>query len=426
MTARRLRVLVVDDSAVVRQTVRRALDPQPGWSVDVAGDPVVALRRIREDPPDVILLDLEMPRMDGLTFLRHLMAVESIPVVVLSGHAPSGSEVARAVLEAGAVKVLAKPELSLKDFLQGEASSLAEILQRAAESRDGVRTERRSDGAPSPSTLLRVDEEAEASGSAGASGDEDSRTGEPPRPTVVESFTAREPREDDLDLRFGDAHSDPVILIGASMGGPGAVREVLSVIPVDGPPCVVVQHMMPRFTGAFIRRLDEAVSVRVREAESGDVLRRGRVLVAPGGRQTRLVGGGREVTIIVDDGPPVHGHRPSVDVLFHSAAEVLGARVVAALLTGIGRDGAEGLLDLRQAGAATVVQDEVTSTAFGMPRAAIELEAAELALPLGLIGSSLLQLAGEPLTPPDSGRAGEGPAAAPEEPDEDAEVVEAG
>jgi two-component system chemotaxis response regulator CheB len=366
MSATPVKVLVIDDSAVVRHTVATLLQPSDGWQLTSAPDPVVGLERIRLEPPDVILLDLEMPRMDGLTFLRHIMGTNPIPVVICSGYAEHGTRMAVAALDAGAVEIFPKPKLAVKEFLAGAGESLASVLRQAASAGPSLKRRWRA-AAP----------------------------GDPSVPAIAHLRTRPAPVSTAAVSRWASTGPGATILLGASMGGPDALRRILAGFPADGPACVVVQHMPERFTTAFARRLDETIAMEVREAESGDAVRAGRVLVAPGGRHLVLEGGqGGPVTSVID-GPPVQGHRPSVDLLFESAARVLGSAAVAAVLTGMGEDGADGLLALANAGARTLVQDRASCTVFGMPSAALERGGAERAVPLHRMAALLLELAGE-------------------------------
>jgi two-component system chemotaxis response regulator CheB len=376
-----LHVLVIDDSAVVRHTVTRLLRPEEGWRLSVAPDPIVGLDRIRVDAPDVILLDLEMPRMDGLTFLRHLMATGPIPVVICSGYAEHGTRVALSALEAGAVEIFPKPRLAVKEFLQQSAPSLASVLRRAASAgsalRPGWRPEVR------PESLQRRASDTPAGRQSGKYGR---------RATDVVRV------QDSAGLGHAAGENGrrlwpKPILLGASMGGPEAIRRILSGFPADAPACVVVQHMPERFTAEFARRLDQNAAMEVREAATGDRLVPGRVLIAPGGRHLVMEAGPQGPTVRVTDTDPVHGHRPSVDVLFESAARVLGSAAVAGVLTGMGEDGAAGLLALAQAGARTLVQDRASAVVFGMPGAALDRGAAVDAIPLKRMGAVLLELA---------------------------------
>lgn len=363
MTGERLGVLVVDDSAVVRHTVTRLLSEAEGWSVSVAPDPVVALNRIRRDPPDVILLDLEMPRMDGLTFLRHLMATTPVPVVVCSSHAGQGTEAALAAMEAGAVEVFPKSELAVKVLEEDSGVSLEDVLRRAAAAAGSLRRAWRPEGRSISLTLPQ-----EAGGAVG-------QARESPQSTLRPTST------------------DRVVLIGASTGGPEALKRILTGLPADGPSCLVVQHMLEPFTEAYARRLDGAVPMRVKLAAPGDRVQRGLVLIAPGGFHLVVhASPDGPVADLVDD-PPVNGHRPSVNVLFESAVSTLAPHVVGIVLTGMGDDGATGLQALRQAGAVTLVQDQATSTVFGMPGAAIAQGGAMHTVPLDRMADRIMTLA---------------------------------
>jgi two-component system chemotaxis response regulator CheB len=342
-----LRVLVVDDSAVVRQGVRLLLEHEPGLVVEVASDPLIARQKMKSHRPDVLLLDLEMPRMDGLTFLRELMREEEpVPVVVCSGLAGPGSEMAVRALEEGAVEIIAKPSLGVGDFLRESRARLVESLRGAARARS--RLARRRPPAP-----------------------EETRQPERPVSPLLSVTT------------------DKVVAVGASTGGTEALRQFLEPMPPDSPGLVIVQHMPEQFTTAFAKRLNELCRIEVREAAPGDWVQQGRALIAPGNRHLRVKRSGGHYRVEVLDGPRVSGHRPSVDVLFHSVARAAGANAVGVLLTGMGEDGADGLLAMRQAGAATIAQDEASCVVFGMPRAAIERGAVDAVLPLGAIGEAV-------------------------------------
>jgi len=348
-------VLVVDDSAVVRQAMVQILSQEPDILVAVAADPYFAMEKMGRARPDVILLDLEMPRMDGLTFLRRIMADDPIPVVVCSGLAGRGTDAAIRALEEGAVDVIAKPSLGIRDFLHEQGVELVAAIRSAAEAK-----------------LVRRDGGAHLRGL-------------PPIPST--RLVARRP-------------TDVIIGLGASTGGPDALRTVLEAFPEDAPGTVVVQHMPAGFTGAFARRLDGICRVRVRELERAEPLTTGHVYIAPGDRHIVVRATPSGFIVDLEKGPKVSGHRPSVDVLFQSLAKVAGDRTTAALLTGMGADGAEGLLALRQAGAATIAQDEATSVVWGMPQEAIRRNAAESVLPIDRIGGAILARAGRPRRQP--------------------------
>lgn len=346
----RVSVLVVDDSAVVRQALTLILSRARGFHVDVASDPVIAREKMQRVRPDVIVLDLEMPRMDGLTFLRTLMTErEPVPVVVCSGLVGPGAEAAVLALEEGAVSIVAKPKLGVRGFLHDQATALVETVRAAAKARV------RSRGASRPSA-----------------------TAPAPLPDAAPSFRHT---------------TDRVVAMGASTGGTEVLREILMTLPPDAPGTVIVQHMPELFTRAFADRLNAVCRVEVKEAENGDRLSEGRVLVAPGNRHTLLRRSGAHYVVEVVEGPPVSRHRPSVDVLFRSVAEAAGPNAVGVLLTGMGRDGAEGLLEMKQAGAATIAQDEESCVVFGMPREAIVLGAVDDVAPPARIATLLLQRA---------------------------------
>ncbi len=349
--AERIHALVVDDSAVVRQFMRALLSNEPGMSVAVAADPIIAMQKMEARWPDVIVLDLEMPRMDGLTFLRQLMKDEPVPVVVCSGHARSGTEAALKALEAGAVEVVAKPQLGLRDFLRESSMLLVDTIRAAA----GARVKRRR--------LPAVE----------------------PRLTADAMLAPAKP-----PVRTG-APAETVVAIGASTGGTEALRELLQAMPADAPGMVIVQHMPEEFTAAFAQRLNGVCSIAVKEAADGDPVARGRALVAPGNRHTMLVRIGTGFHVKVADGPLVCRHRPSVDVLFRSVAQNAGAASLGVILTGMGDDGADGLLEMKQAGAPTLVQDEASSVVFGMPKEAIARNAADEVVPLSRMASAILR-----------------------------------
>jgi two-component system chemotaxis response regulator CheB len=338
-----IHVLVVDDSAVVRQGIAMILAREVDMSVSVAADPIIAMSRMRLARPDVIILDLEMPRMDGLSFLRRLMRDDPVPVVICSGAVGKGTEAAFQAIEEGAVEVIAKPRIGVRDFLEDSSLELAETVRAAATSRRPT---------------MRAPEEP--------------RVAPPPSP------------------RRTTPPADAVVAIGASTGGPEALSRVLHAMPEDAPPIVVVQHMPKGFTAAFAARLARTCTIAVKEAETGDRLSPGRALIAAGDQHLRVVGRAGHLRAEVADGPPVSRHRPSVDVLFNSVAEGVGSAAVGVLLTGMGDDGAAGLLEMRRAGGRTIAQDEATSVVFGMPRSAIARGAAMQVLPLERIAEAIL------------------------------------
>ncbi|HEY7513962.1 MAG TPA: chemotaxis response regulator protein-glutamate methylesterase [Vicinamibacteria bacterium] len=351
MTGRggRLGVLVVDDSAVVRQVMTALLSQEPDMAVAVAADPLIAMEKMRSSRPDVILLDLEMPRMDGMTFLRRIMKEDPLPVVVLSTLATRGAEAAVRALDEGAVAVVAKPRLAVRSFLHESAVLLIDAVRAAAQARLRRRPAR------SASPRWRADVVLPA--------------GPAPRSSPA---------------------GDPIVAVGASTGGTEALRALLEPLPPDAPPLVIVQHMPEVFTRAFAARLDQVCRIEVKEAAAGDRILRGRALVAPGNRHLVVRREGSGCVAELSDGPLVSRHRPSVDVLFRSVAQAAGANAVGVILTGMGDDGAAGLLEMKEAGATTFAQDEATCVVFGMPKEAILRGAVDHVLPLSLIPRELL------------------------------------
>jgi len=346
-----IRVLVVDDSAVVRRVLGSELGRRPGLEVvGTASDPYRARDLIVRLRPDVVLLDIELPRMDGLTFLRQLMRYLPLPVIVVSSLTRRGGETAMEALAAGAVDVLCKPAAG--DELAAMAGQLAEKIRAAA----GAKLAPRVAAAAPPPVAVRVGTEP--------------------------------------------GRSPSVVAIGASTGGPQALEALLGSLPADAPPCLIVQHMPRGFTRAFADRLDGLCAVEVKEAESGDAVRAGRILIAPGDRHlvlARTAGG--SMVAIVKDGPRIGGQRPSVDILFHSVARVAGRAAIGVLLTGMGDDGAEGLGMIRASGGRTLAQDEATCVVFGMPHQAIVRGAAERVVSIGRMPGEILACAGHAAAP---------------------------
>jgi two-component system chemotaxis response regulator CheB len=357
---RKIRVLIVDDSASVRTTLSQIIDADPELEVmATASDPYVAVERLRHETPDVIFLDIEMPRMDGITFLKRLMAQRPLPVVICSSIAEAGSDAFLRALEAGAVEVVSKPRVDTAQWLQDSSERICDAAKAAAHAKLGGRHK-----PPPPNVKIEAKLTADAI-----------------LPPVSEARLAA--------ARATLPRTAPVICIGASTGGTEALREVLVGLPADCPGIVIVQHMPEKFTNAFARRLDSLCTVTVKEAENGDAVLPGRVLIAPGNHHMKLTRRGTQYIVEVIDGPPVARHRPSVDVLFRSAAQAAGKNAVGVILTGMGDDGARGLLEMKQAGSATIAQDEASSVVFGMPKEAIERGAADVVLPLNKIGAAM-------------------------------------
>jgi two-component system chemotaxis response regulator CheB len=365
---RKIRVLIVDDSASVRQAMTDILGSDPEIEVmGTASDPFVAAQRIQREVPDVITLDVEMPRMDGITFLRKLMAQRPIPVVVCSSLAETGSETLAQAWEAGAVEIVLKPRIGSADFLLESRIRICDVVKAAARARvrapAGARPDKQRPDFPRPDYPREVAKKltADAMLAAPVAGHAMART------------------------------TETVICIGASTGGTESLRVVLEALPVASPGIVIVQHMPEKFTEAFARRLDGLCEMEIKEAADGDTVMRGRVLIAPGNRHMLLQRSGARYYVAVKDGPLVSRHRPSVDVLFRSAARHAGANAMGIIMTGMGDDGAHGLLEMRQAGAATLAQDEASSVVFGMPREAIALGAAGKVVPLDLLSAEIIR-----------------------------------
>jgi two-component system chemotaxis response regulator CheB len=347
-----IRVIAIDDSAVVRQAMSQILG-RAGMIVATASDPIIAMDKMRHERPDVIVLDIEMPRMDGLTFLHKVMDEDPLPVVVCSGLATPDSEVALGALEEGAVDIVVKPRLGVKGFLEESAARLVHVVRAAAQARVHRRRPRvRRFQKLAADVVL------------------------PARPATLIRRTTHK-----------------VVVIGASTGGTEALREILEAMPPDAPGIAIVQHMPEVFTKQFAKRLDQTCRIEVKEAEQDDRLVPGRALLAPGNRHLVVRRSGALYFVDVLDGPPVSLHRPSVNVLFRSAAQTAAQNAVGVILTGMGDDGADGLLEMKNAGAHTIAQDEATSVVFGMPKEAIARGAADEVLPLPRIPHSVLRWA---------------------------------
>ncbi|MEN3792388.1 chemotaxis response regulator protein-glutamate methylesterase [Fulvimarina sp. MAC3] len=357
----KIRVLIVDDSASVRTTLTAILSDDPEIEVmGTAADPYLAAEKIRQQIPDVLFLDIEMPRMDGLTFLRKIMAQRPIPVVVCSSLASEKSDVMMEALAAGAVDVITKPRVDTRQFLTESRMLICDVAKAAAHAK--VRSGMRREVKPAVEAKLFADVMI---------------------PPISETRMA--------SLKRSIPKTDPIVCIGASTGGTEALASVLTRLPANSPGILIVQHMPEKFTAAFARRLDGMCAVEVREAADGDLVGPGRVLVAPGGRHMLLQRQASRYSVAIRDGDYVCRHRPSVDVLFRSAAQNAGANAMGVLLTGMGDDGARGLLEMRQMGSYTIAQDEETSVVFGMPKEAIELGAAAKVVPLHKVAEYILR-----------------------------------
>lgn len=351
----KIHVLIVDDSAVVRQTMCDILTSNPSIEVmATASAPFVAAKRIRDQVPDVITLDVEMPRMDGITFLQKIMSQHPIPVVIVSSLTGKGSETALKALEYGAAEVIQKPRMGTKQFLEESRVRICDAMKAASQvKRQPIQKPRK----------------------------------------IQPKLTA--------DAVIARTHSramlqttEKVVVVGASTGGTEALRVFLEAIPPDAPGMVIVQHMPEKFTAAFAQGLDGLCRVSIKEAEDGDTVIPWRVLIAPGNLHTLLKRSGARYYVEVKDGPLVSRHRPSVDVLFRSAARYAGKNAVAVIMTGMGDDGVKGMLAMKDAGAETIAQDEDTSVVFGMPKEAIKLGGVDRVLPLQRIAIEVIRMCG--------------------------------
>jgi two-component system, chemotaxis family, protein-glutamate methylesterase/glutaminase len=349
-----IKVLVVDDSSVVRQTMTEVLSSDPDIQViGTAADPYVAVEHIARQVPDVITLDVEMPRMDGLTFLQKLMNQHPIPVVIVSSLGVKGSETAWHALEFGAVEVIAKPRMGTKQFLEESRILICDAVKSAARAR--IRKH-------------------------------------PPKMQSSPKLNA----DAILQITPGKAMAETtekVIAVGASTGGTEAIQVFLQSLPQDAPGVIVVQHMPENFTRSFSERLNALCNITVKEAEDGDSVIRGRALIAPGNKHLLLKRSGARYLVEVKDGPLVSRHRPSVDVLFRSAARYAGRNSVGVIMTGMGDDGAHGMKEMKETGAYTIAQDEATCVVFGMPHEAIKLGGVDKVLPLQSISAEALRRA---------------------------------
>jgi len=346
----KIKVFVVDDSAVVRQVMTEVLSGDSGIEViGSAPDPIFAMQKMKENWPDVITLDIEMPRMDGITFLKMIMEERPTPVVICSTLTEKGAETTLQALSAGAVSIVTKPKSSLRDFLKDSAAELIGEVKAAAASH--------------PKTLMRK---------------------KTTQVTPANDLSAQAKPSSSLSQT-----TQRVVAIGASTGGTQALEEILCALPRLSPGVVIVQHMPERITTAFAKRLNGLCEIEVREAESGDRVVPGTALIAPGGKHLVLKRSGAQYHVDVIDGPLVNRHKPSVDVLFRSVAKYAGSNALGIILTGMGDDGSAGLLEMREAGAHTIGQDEESSIVYGMPKEAFKRGAVQKQLPLSQMAAEI-------------------------------------
>lgn len=351
----KIKVLIVDDSAVVRQVLQGVLGRDPLINViGAAADPLFAMNRMALEWPDVIVLDVEMPRMDGITFLKKIMSERPTPVVICSTLTEKGAETTMQALSAGAVSIVTKPKMGLKNFLEDAACDITHTVKAAAQANvANLRMLRTATVKPK----LNADAVLQA-------------------PGYAMSKT-----------------TEHIVAIGTSTGGTQALEVVLSALPSTAPGIVIVQHMPEKFTASFAQRLDSLCEIRVKEASNNDRVLPGTALIAPGGRHMMIKRNGAQYHVEVVDGPLVNRHKPSVDVMFRSVAKFAGKNAVGFILTGMGDDGARGLREMREAGAATIAQDEKSCVVFGMPKEAIAMEAVEKVISLNHIPSEIMRYA---------------------------------
>lgn len=341
MSGAKIKVLCVDDSALIRDLMSEIINSQPDMEVvGTAPDPLVARDMIKRTNPDVLTLDVEMPRMDGLDFLERLMRLRPMPVLMVSSLTQAGSEITLRALELGALDFVAKPQLGIRSGMLEYSEMIADKLRAAARSRP---QRARRDDAP------------------------------PPAPIKAPLIS-----------------SEKLIIIGASTGGTEAIRSVLEPLPANSPAILITQHMPGGFTRSFAERLNRLCRISVKEAEEGERVLPGHAYIAPGDAHLKLARSGANYVVQLDDGPPVNRHRPSVDVLFQSAARHAGRNAIGVILTGMGKDGAVGLLEMRQAGAHTLAQNEASCVVYGMPREAVALDAAVEVVELAEMANSVM------------------------------------
>lgn len=350
-----IKVLLVDDSAVVRQVLTEVFTKASGIEVmDVAHDPIMAMDKMKVRWPDVIVLDVEMPRMDGISFLKQIMGVRPTPVVICSSLTQKGSEMAMNAMAAGAVDVIAKPTGGVKDFLQNNSLALVQAVRGAAQAKMG--NVRVSSAVPIAGVPGKLSADAVLA-----------------PPTGSEMFRTTE----------------RIVVVGTSTGGTQALELILTSLPRGCPGIAIVQHMPERFTSSFAERLNRLSVIEVKEAANGDRIIPGRALIAPGGKHMMVKRSGAFYHVEVVDGPPVSRHKPSVDVLFRSAAKFAGKNALGVIMTGMGDDGAKGLKELFDTGARTIAQDEESCVVFGMPKEAIKLGAVREVMPLNVISGAI-------------------------------------
>lgn len=351
----KIKVLIIDDSAVVRQTLSSILETDKQIEVlGTAADPIFAAKKIAKEVPDVITLDIEMPRMDGLTFLKKIMSQHPIPVVIISSLTSKGTETGLKALEYGAVDIITKPQMKTKEFIEESKIRICDAVKAAAH----AKVERK---------IIK------------------------PKPLHIEPKLSADAVIPESYKKSMIKTTDIVVAVGASTGGTEALQSFLQALPHDTPGIIIVQHMPENFTRMFAERLNTICKITVKEAENGESVIRGKALIAPGNHHMLLKRSGARYYVEVRTGPLVNRHRPSVDVLFRSTAQYAGKNAIGIIMTGMGDDGARGLLEMRKAGAYTIAQDEKSCVVFGMPKEAIEVGAVNKVMPLHNIAPQLIK-----------------------------------
>ena len=374
----KIKVLIVDDSAIVRQVLSMILSEDPEIEImGVASDPYFAASKIQKDIPDVITLDIEMPRMDGLTFLKKIMSQHPIPVVIISSITSEGANLGLKAIELGAVEIMTKPNLSSKECIEESKIKIIDTVKAAARARIKGANNRFTQ---TPKTTVQNKPQIQKT----------NQVNIPSQIHVQPKLSA------DAVLPYIKSHSfkktEPIIVVGASTGGTEALREFLIKLPVDCPGVAIVQHMPEHFTKSFANRLNQLCEITVKEASDNDEITKGCALIAPGNHHMLLKRIGEKYFVELNNGALVNRHRPSVDLLFRSAAMYAGNNAIGIIMTGMGDDGARGLLELKETGALTIAQDEKSSVVFGMPKEAIKLGAADYILPLNQMADFVINM----------------------------------
>ena len=354
--AEKIKVLIVDDSALVRQVIAQALSTDAEIEViGTASDPLFAIQKMKSQWPDVLVIDIEMPRMDGITFLKKIMAQRPTPVVICSSLAEEGAQATFEALSAGAISIITKPKIGLKSFLEDASNDIVQAVRSAARANMRALPTGAAAGCAAPQPKLTADVMLSAAGNR----------------ALVRT-------------------TDQIVAIGTSTGGTQALEAVLTRLPATCLGIVIVQHMPEKFTAMFAERLNSICQIEVREAANGDRVLPGLALIAPGGQHMMLKRNGAQYVVEVADGPVVNRHKPSVDVLFRSAAKYAGANALGIIMTGMGDDGARGLKEMHDAGARTIAQDEASCVIFGMPKEAIKLDAVDQIMALEQIPAAIV------------------------------------